>query len=150
MQQRFSAALSVLSLVTRHELLTMAKARDEQHRYGQHYTPREVARLLAAFAVRAADDLIFDPACGDGRLLAEAISVKQQLMPQAPTSRFAREVFGLDRSPQAALLAAASGAQAVMADFFDIEPGAQVNDCMQLPKTFDALIGNPPYIRQEV
>jgi type I restriction-modification system DNA methylase subunit len=50
----------------------MAIKKDERHRYGQHYTPPEVARVLAAFAVRTASDLILDPSCGDGRLLKEA------------------------------------------------------------------------------
>src|SRR5438128_403754 len=128
----------------------MAKARDEQHRYGQHYTPGEVARLLAAFAVRAANDLIFDPACGDGRLLAEALSIKQAFAPQALPSQFIREVYGIDRSAKAIALAAANGAQVALADFFDVEPGARLNESLRLPEAFDAVIGNPPYIRQEV
>ncbi|HJQ25129.1 MAG TPA: N-6 DNA methylase [Blastocatellia bacterium] len=114
---------------------------DERHRYGQHYTPIEVARLLAAFAVRAADDLVFDPACGDGRLLAEAINVKRHFAPRAARAHLAREVFGVDRAAQAVAQAVAVGAQVEQADFFDVEPGAQ---------RFDAVIGNPPYIRQEV
>lgn len=128
----------------------MAKARDERHRYGQHYTPDEVARLLAAFAVRAATDLIFDPACGDGRLLAEALSVKQWLAPTAPPASFAGDIFGIDRSAPAVGLAAATGAQVALADFFDVEPGARFSESMMLPEAFDAIIGNPPYIRQEV
>src|SRR5437868_11100349 len=128
----------------------MAKARDERHRYGQHYTPVEVARLLAVFAVRAAADRVFDPACGDGRLLAEAINAKRQLAPKASPRELAREAFGIDRSAQAVMLAAASGARVAQADFFDLEPGASVSDTWQLPERFDAVIGNPPYIRQEV
>src|SRR5689334_5433206 len=128
----------------------MAKAKDERHRYGQHYTPNEVARLLAAFAVRAATDLIFDPACGDGRLLAEAIRIKRRLAPPASQAKRAREVFGIDRSASAVGLAAETGAQVTLADFFDVEPGARFSESMKLPETFDAVIGNPPYIRQEV
>jgi type I restriction enzyme M protein len=128
----------------------MAKARDERHRYGQHYTPDEVARLLAAFAVRAATDLVFDPACGDGRLLAEALSVKRRLASPAALANFAGEIFGIDRSASAVGLAAATGAQVALADFFDIEPGARFSESMMLPEAFDAIVGNPPYIRQEV
>ncbi|MFL6278005.1 MAG: class I SAM-dependent DNA methyltransferase [Blastocatellia bacterium] len=128
----------------------MAKARDERHRYGQHYTPVEVARLLAAFAVRSAADRVFDPACGDGRLLAEAINLKRQLAPQASPDELAGEVFGIDRSAEAATLAATTGAQVARADFFDLEPGVPFNDRLRLPERFDAVIGNPPYIRQEV
>src|ERR1700754_154741 len=114
-----------------------AKAADKRHRYGQHYTPREVARLLAAFAVCASDNLVFDPACGDGRLLAEAIAIKQHLStPSRPTpqtaarsqsTKITHEVFGLDRSAKAANLAATIGAQVARADFFDVEPAARLN-----------------------
>jgi SAM-dependent methyltransferase len=128
----------------------MAKARDERHRYGQHYTPAEVARLLAAFAVRAANDRVFDPACGDGRLLAAAIDIKQKFAPHTPRDRMAGEVFGLDRSPQATALAATTGARVALADFFDVEPGARFDEGFQLPTAVEAIIGNPPYIRQEV
>ncbi|MFL6215592.1 MAG: class I SAM-dependent DNA methyltransferase [Blastocatellia bacterium] len=128
----------------------MAKARDERHRYGQHYTPNEVARLLAAFAVRAAGDLVFDPACGDGRLLAQAITVKQSFAARRPSAQSQREVFGTEVSAGALALARETGAQVALADFFDVEPGAFLNESVRLPVAFDAVIGNPPYIRQEV
>src|SRR5260370_506499 len=54
----------------------MAKTDNERHRYGQHYTPDFVARLLAAFAIRTAGDFAFDPSCGDGRLLEAARQAK--------------------------------------------------------------------------
>ncbi|MFY9556684.1 MAG: N-6 DNA methylase [Blastocatellia bacterium] len=128
----------------------MAEARDERHRYGQHYTPLEVARLLVAFAIRSGDDLVFDPSCGDGRLLAEALKRKHQLSksPNRP-GRF-REVFGSDRSVRAIRLAAATGAQIAVGDFFNIGPGASLSRSVILPQAFDAIIGNPPYIRQEL
>ncbi len=123
----------------------MSYQRDEKHRYGEHYTPAAVARLLAAFAVRASGDKVFDPSCGDGRLLEESLRIKKSLA--SVRARF--DLFGADRSPHAARLAAAAGAQIVCADFFDIEPGAQPGG-LKFPPTFDALIGNPPYIRHEV
>jgi predicted RNA methylase len=130
--------------------MTMAKARDERHRYGQHYTPTEVARLLAAFAVRAAGDVVFDPACGDGRLLAEAITVKQSFAPRKPSAQLRREVFGTEVSPHALTVARKTGAQVSLCDFFDVEPGVVFDESVRLPDAFDAVIGNPPYIRQEV
>jgi methylase of polypeptide subunit release factors len=127
----------------------MATARNEQHRYGQHYTPREVARLLAAFAVRSASDLVFDPSCGDGRLLVEALSLKRDLARGRKRRLIAAEVYGADRSRQAIEIAAQTGAQVGAADFFNIAPGA-VFKSFVLPPAFDAVIGNPPYIRQEL
>ena len=140
----------------------MAYARDEQHRYGQHYTPNEVARLLAALAIRSSSDLVFDPSCGDGRLLEQSLQIKKQISRRRfGASERSIQVFGVDRSPLAVEAARRAGAWVAVADFFDVEPGASL-DCLvspegpdvrlsgSLPAQFDALIGNPPYIRQEV
>ena len=128
----------------------MANARDEQHRYGQHYTPREVARLLAAFAVRSTADLVFDPSCGDGRLLAEALNLKRELSNgsrrRQPTSA---GIFGVERSEEAIEKARMTGACVAVADFFDVEPGSSLSKATILPREMDAIIGNPPYIRHE-
>ncbi|HYP25989.1 MAG TPA: N-6 DNA methylase [Blastocatellia bacterium] len=128
----------------------MTERRDERHRYGQHYTPVGVARLLAAFAVRSGSDLVFDPACGDGRLLRAALEAKKQREPQRSIEALGGEVYGLDRSARAARRAASTGARALRADFFNVEPGASLDGSGGLPALFDAIIGNPPYIRQEV
>ncbi|HKP84697.1 MAG TPA: N-6 DNA methylase [Blastocatellia bacterium] len=130
----------------------MAKTKDDRHRYGQHYTPPEVARLLAAFAVRSANDLVLDPSCGDGRLLDQSLQIKRHLGRRDKRSAdlLAQEVFGIDRSAVAVKLASRAGARAITADFFDVEPGASFNESARLPSSFDAVIGNPPYIRQEV
>src|SRR5438309_3049171 len=128
----------------------MAEARDERHRYGQHYTPTEVARLLAAFAVRTEGDLVFDPSCGDGRLLDEALRLKVEGSRANRRRYHARQVFGADRSATAVELAARTGAQVAIGDFFDFESGHTLNESVVLPAKFDAIIGNPPYIRQEL
>src|SRR5258708_24950085 len=128
----------------------MAVAKDERHRYGQHYTPREVARLLAAFAVRAEGDVVLDPSCGDGRLLAEALRVKHELNWRRRSAHNEDEVYGADRSKQAIELAAETGARVAVADFFDIAPAGALTESIILPAAFDAIIGNPPYIRQEL
>src|SRR5258705_12810234 len=96
----------------------MANASDERHRYGQHYTPREVARLLAAFAIRSPHDLVLDPSCGDGRLLAEAGSLKGQLAASNGVFSLTGENFGVERSESAAQLARGTGAPLAGADFF--------------------------------
>lgn len=127
----------------------MSKPRDDRHRYGQHYTPAEVARLLAAFAVRSAQDIVLDPACGDGRLLSEALVLKRGFELSAGRAA-CREVFGLDRSRSAVELASRTGAQVAAADFFSVVPGATAGKSVRLPRSFDAIIGNPPYIRQEI
>ncbi|HKY04662.1 MAG TPA: N-6 DNA methylase, partial [Blastocatellia bacterium] len=131
------------------------KERADRHRYGQHYTPAQVARLLAEFAVRRSSDLVLDPSCGDGRLLDATLQTLLDLSQSAsPADLWGTEpcaqVFGLDRSADAVRLAAKTGARVASADFFDAEPGARVGARVRLPVEFDAVIGNPPYIRQEV
>lgn len=130
----------------------MAKDRGEKHRYGQHYTPTSVARLLAELSVRSATDIILDPACGDGRLLAAALSMKKSfLSANRPTGdALAKDMFGLDRTSSAIPDALNTGAMVACADFFDTEPGSEVKRAFTLPATFDAVIGNPPYIRHEI
>jgi Eco57I restriction-modification methylase len=143
----------------------MASHSDQRHRFGQHYTPRDVAKLLAAFAVRSHRDSVFDPACGDGRLLGEAASLKRLLAPKASPVREPDLVraldengsrpsipglYGVDRSPSAISQAQTTGAAVGPGDFFDFEPGGALTDGVSLPIAFDAVIGNPPYIRQEL
>jgi hypothetical protein len=130
----------------------MATKRDERHRYGQHYTPVEVARLLAALGVRAAEDAVLDPSCGDGRLLEESLRRKRELSSRSRPrgASLDSDLYGLDRSAAAARLARRTGSQVACADFFDVEPGASLPRGMRLPGQFDAVIANPPYIRQEV
>jgi SAM-dependent methyltransferase len=123
----------------------MSKREDERHRYGRHYTPLDVASLLAAFAVRGRQDVILDPSCGDGRLLRETLKIKNS----SKRRDCELEVFGIDRSAVVES-GARAGFQFGRADFFDLEPGARLTEALSLPLSFDAIIGNPPYIRQEV
>src|SRR5215469_9118583 len=136
----------------------MARTENERHRYGQHYTPEVVARLLAAFAIRSAGDLVFDPSCGDGRLLAAARSAKiahvgpatshgrrqdsrrSELAQQPFPFNGFNEVFGIDRSLEAVSKASHTGARVAVADFFDIAPGGRISDEITLPDRFDAII----------
>lgn len=130
----------------------MTNSREEKHRHGQHYTPREVARLLAAFAIRSPHDLVFDPSCGDGRLLEEALKLKKQIAVRSDLPGLAHEIFGVERSQTAVEVARKTGALVEVADFFDIEPeqASLFARSGMLPFEYDAIIGNPPYIRHEI
>lgn len=57
--------------------MSMSREVTNEKRYGQHYTPAELARFLARRAATAADFdkatlTVVDPACGDGELLIAA------------------------------------------------------------------------------
>ena len=100
---------------------------------GQWFTPPEVADLALALALSGVREArILDPACGDGVFLARARAAG---VPAA-------NIFGVEVEPAAAAAARAAmpGTSIEERDLFDLE----------LEKAgFDAVVGNPPYVRQE-
>src|SRR5262249_1574283 len=105
---------------------------------GQVFTPAPVADLAITLALEglALEDRgararvrVLDPACGDGVFLARA------------ALRGARG-FGVGIAPRAGAMARShTTADVEVADFLTLAPPAVL---------FDAVIGNPPYVRQEV
>ena len=103
---------------------------------GQWYTPPEVADLALALALPAGAARrrarVLDPSCGDGVVLLRARAAGI-----APDRLVGVE---LDPAAAAAARAAVPGAEIVRGDLFAwsaAHPG------------FDAVVGNPPYVRQE-
>jgi predicted RNA methylase len=102
---------------------------EERKSRGAYFTPPVLARRLCDFAIRRRGDTVLDPACGDGVFLSEAIDRGARATGvdiHAPTLRAARR-----NVPQARLIAA---------DFFDYCSGDE---------RFDAVVGNPPFIRYQ-
>ncbi len=97
---------------------------------GAVYTPRPVADALVQWAVRGPLDLVLDPACGDGVFLSASCSRLRALGARDP------QPLGVDVDENAA-----AQAGAVHADFFD---WADTNH------KFQAIVGNPPFIRSHV
>jgi hypothetical protein len=97
---------------------------------GQWFTPTAVADLALALAGVGAGMRVLDPACGDGVFLARARAAG------------AGEVCGIeiDAATAAAARANAPAAAVEHADLFDVPAPA---------RGFDAVVGNPPYVRQE-
>jgi type I restriction-modification system DNA methylase subunit len=141
---------------------------DERHRFGQHFTGDDPVDLINAFCVRNAEDAVFDPACGSGSFLVRAYYRKRHLGPRRAHMDAIRELFGCDISLYPAHLATLNLAAREINDeenypriarrnFFDVtpdEPFCRVpdgnDDYIQvvLPP-LDAVVGNPPYVRQE-
>jgi adenine-specific DNA-methyltransferase len=102
---------------------------------GAVYTPPRVATALVRWAVRSPADRVLDPACGDGVFLAAAQERLADLGSEHPI------IVGVDVDPQAA---AASGA--IHSDFFEWSQSS----LFQTPPRFDAIVGNPPFIRSHL
>jgi len=143
---------------------------DERHKLGQYFTPPHVIDLINAFAIHKSNDKVFDPSCGSGTFLVRAYERKKLLC--AKEDKGVRheilldEIYGNDLSGYPVYLSMlnlairnmrrASYPRISNKDFFSIAEGIKISlhnqngkiEKTPLPK-FDAIIGNPPYTRQE-
>lgn len=94
--------------------------------FGSYYSPIAVVQSLVAWALRSPADRLLDPACGDGRFLAEH-----------------PRCHGVERDPlaAAAVRARLPGRLLHEGDFF-AWAGATA-------ERFDGAVGNPPFIRYQ-
>jgi methylase of polypeptide subunit release factors len=112
-----------------------------RRRLGQHFTSPLVADLISALCIRRPDDRVLDPACGDGALLARARERLKHLGASLP----ALAGVEVDVALAAAARGNVAGARIVTGDFLAIGCAEAFGD-----GAFDAVIGNPPYVRQEL
>ena len=145
----------------------------ERRRFGQFYTSPDVVDLINAFCVRGPDDRVLDPACGGGTFLVRAYARKRALAqsaggPPLPHGRLLDQIFGIDVGAFPAQLSTINLAVRHLSDeanyplvarasFFDAQQGNPIHtrplsDGREQPMPLDevdAVVGNPPYIRQE-
>jgi len=150
-------------------------APEERRKYGQFFTRVEVVDLINSFCIRSGCETVLDPACGGGTFLVRAYARKRELNPAADHNQRLAELFGIDVERFAAHLSTVNLAtrdlvsgenypQIARADFFDTAPGkpllalpehppgsgkqASARREVTIPQ-LDAVVSNPPYIRQE-
>ncbi len=144
---------------------------EERHKYGQHYTRSEVVDLINAFCIRSPDAKVLDPACGGGTFLVRAYARKRDLSGgQLKHQDIIRQLYGVDVSAYPAhlttinlatrdLIDEANYPLVAREDFFRVIPRAAIFHipmgsggsqyaALEIDKV-DAVVGNPPYIRQE-
>jgi hypothetical protein len=150
-------------------------APEERSKFGQFYTRVEVVDLINSFCIRNGLEKVMDPACGGGTFLVRAYARKRELKPDRKHGQLISDIFGVDKSHFAThlttinlatrdLIDAENYPQIARSDFFDIETGrtfltlpghakaeglgkTQRRD-LKIP-SLDAVVGNPPYLRQE-
>ncbi len=101
-------------------------------RLGQVFTPAPLADLTLRLALEGMSrPRILDPACGDGAFLSAALRA----------GIIARDVWGIDIDPTTLALARSRcpGVALEQSDFLNVAL-----------TEFDAVVGNPPYVRQEL
>ncbi|MEW6236912.1 MAG: N-6 DNA methylase [Candidatus Omnitrophota bacterium] len=148
---------------------------EERHKYGQFYTRAEVVDLINSFCIRNGTEKVMDPACGGGTFLVRAYARKRALAPNRSHNDLLDDLYGMDISHFAAhlttinlatreLVDAENYPRIARSDFFDVIAkdtflsipdsikakglGSQPHREIVIP-LLDAVIGNPPYIRQE-
>ena len=133
-----------------------------RHQLGQFYTPEDVVDVLTAFAIRDPNDLVLDPATGGGSFLRSAYTRKRAY--GANHERALADIWGCEVTAFAAELStvtlatsdtheAAAYPRVLLRDFFELRPGLEtpleipgILGRLTVPLTFNAVIGNPPYI----
>lgn len=109
-----------------------------QKRLGAYYTPPSLADYLVNWAIQRPDSRVLDPACGDAAFLTSASRRLKELGGSSDVG----QLFGYEIDPEAAddARAAVDAAAITTTDFFQVGAPDQ-------PSLFDAVVGNPPYIR---
>lgn len=106
---------------------------------GAFFTPPEITRYLTRWAVRSAEDTVFEPAAGEAAFLVDAVTRLAELGSSQP--RVDGVEFHTASAATARRRVAEVGGRARIrtTDFFTVDPRAEYN----------AVIGNPPYIRYQ-
>jgi methylase of polypeptide subunit release factors len=141
----------------------------ERDLLGQYFTSAELADLIVAFCVDGGTDTVLDPACGTGEFLVRAYDRLKQTGAAPTHNDRLGAVWGVDVSHFPTELAVINLCRqdftsqnnfprVVTSDFFDFNAGdtvmlpparvggGQVKVPVTVPE-FDALVGNPPYLR---
>ena len=145
---------------------------DERHKLGQYFTDPDVVDIINAFCIKTPNDKIADFGCGAGTFLVRAYARIKYLSPNRQHGEILKQLIGVDISKFAAHLTMINLTSrdlskienpiVICKDFFDISPSIYKNwgeipgeslkkeyIKVEIPAELDAVVGNPPYTRQE-
>jgi adenine-specific DNA methylase len=131
--------------VTFHLTSDTAEARKAR---GAYFTPPELCRYVADWAIRSAWDEVLEPSCGEAAFLlaaGERLDTLAALASEMRGSLDGFELHGIElhrdsaRRAEAFVRAAGHEARVIAGDFFLVPPVGR----------YDAVIGNPPYVRYQ-
>ena len=121
----------------------------ERKARGAFFTPPAIAEFLTRQAIGGRPNAkVLDPTCGDGAFLIAAAQELRTL--GRPNTQIGKQLFGVDiHSPSlddALTLLNSEDFDATLLerDFFELEPPG---DLLATLPAFDAVIGNPPFVR---
>lgn len=148
---------------------------DRRKAMGEYYTPPSICDLICRLTIDDASDYVLDPACGSGGFLVSAYNRKRELFPEGRGSHevVLDQLMGIDINRFPAHLSAINLAlqelgehtervNVEVSDFFDVASDThrfgrvvadasgsewESGDVNGVVGGFDAVVGNPPYIR---
>jgi adenine-specific DNA-methyltransferase len=122
---------------------------------GGYYTPKPIADFLAKWAIQSPEAQVLEPSCGDGQILEAAFDTLVRL--GASKANIGRLIDGVEFDSQEALksserisgltglaISDVHGSIIHNGDFF-----AYCKSHLSDKRRFDAIIGNPPFIRYQ-
>ena len=145
---------------------------EERHALGQYFTNENLVDLITAFCVRSKSDKVLDPTCGTGTFLIRAYD-RLRNSGEKDHKKLLSQIWGIDVAHFPAELATinlykqniedyANFPRVISKDFFEVKPddtfkfpppkpsgGADFMIDEKIP-LFDGIVGNFPYIRQEL
>ena len=148
---------------------------EERYKLGQYFTNPDIVDIINTFCIRDPNAKVADFGCGAGTFLVRACARIKHLDPFKPHKEILKQLIGVDISKFAAHLTTINLAIrdlstienpiVICKDFFDIKV-SKVKEWrkynkflveslrgesleIELPDELDAVIGNPPYTRQE-
>ena len=147
-------------------------SQDARHSLGQYFTPDNLVDLIISFCIREDNDFVMDPTCGTGSFLIRSYQ-KLQGHKRKKHHEVLNQIWGFDIAGFPAELATINLCRqdfsdylnfprVLTKDFFDVHPGeefefpppkvtAQTGERIKIKiPEFDALVGNFPFIRQEL
>jgi len=150
-------------------------APDERHKLGQYFTPSYVVDLINTFCICSGNNSVLDPGCGAGTFLVRAYSRLKRLDLGKNHEDLLEQLWGIDIARYPAHMSVINLAARDLAstenypkiihdDFFKVFPqhsqyefyrrsykvaGLSTEKFQEAVPLFDAVVGNPPYTRQE-
>lgn len=108
---------------------------------GGYYTQPDIAGFLSRWVLHAKPKSLLEPSCGDGAFVRALEGLPIAGLAVTAVERLAGEAA---KARKAATLLSARSAQVFNADFLEWSQGK-----LNYGTTFDAITGNPPYIRYQ-
>lgn len=109
---------------------------------GGYYTPSHIAKYICDWAVSNETKSVLEPSCGDGVFIKSLVERFEQL---DRSESVQESILGIELDPVEANKASLDNyIEIINSDFF-----SYYQDDINTKKKFDAIVGNPPFIRYQ-